>query len=721
MSNSSGERAGPAGKAPAGKAPAAKDPAAKDPPETELAHLVALYQQGLPSAVAEAAAALAARYPGSFVLHQLAGLLLAAAQAYALAEPYLARAALLRPEDPEIHLLHGTALHELGQPQLAAQAFARTVALAPDHAEALGRLGMALFQAGQREEALAALDRALACAPGDPQTHNNRGVVLQDLARLDEAAEAYAAALALDPHYVDARVNLGAVRKEQGRTAEAVELLEQALARNPAHYGAWDNLGAALGDAGRLPDALAANARALALQPASTPPLARSIEIKTRICDWSGHADFARVAGSLGIAGEPVPPHPMLALDDDPARQRQRAEHYAERTFTGSTGAAPFARPPRPAADGRLRIGYFSADFHDHATMYLLAGLLRAHDRSRYEVFAYSYGVDRDDAMRRAVAAHADHFFDLRSASDRALVEHARGQSLDVAIDLKGYTQDNRCQIFADRVAPVQISYLGFPGTLGAPFFDYIMADARVIPPHARAHYGEAVLFLPDSYQANDNQRAIGPLPTRAACGLPDGAFVFACFNANSKIAPDAFAIWMRLLGQIEHSVLWLFRSHPLAEANLRAEAARCGVDPARLHFAGRLPQADHLARIGLADLFLDTFAVNAHTTASDALWAGLPVLTLAGESFAARVGASLLHAAGLPDLITASRADYEALALALARDPVRLGALRARLVAERLTCPLFDTLRFTRAMEAAYCAAHGRAAAGLAPADIVI
>ncbi|MFM9937748.1 MAG: tetratricopeptide repeat protein, partial [Novosphingobium sp.] len=355
-----------------------------DVPDAELAGLVAHYQQGSSTAVAEAAAALCARYPAAFALHQLAGLLLAAAGAYALAEPYLANAARLRPGDPDIHLLHGSALGELGQADAAALAFARTVALAPDHAEALGRLGMALFENGQHEGALAALDRALARTPHDVQILNNRGVVLQDSARLDEAAADYVAALDLARDHVDARANLGAVRKEQGRTAEAVMLLEQALALDPAHYGAWDNLGAALGDAERFADALAANARALAIRPGSTSPLARSIAIKTRICDWSGHADFAAVATTLGIGGEAVPPHPMLALDDDPARQRQRAECYAAKTFREVTSAGKYMPAPRGAASRRLRIGYFSADFHDHATMYLLEGLLRVHDRSRF-------------------------------------------------------------------------------------------------------------------------------------------------------------------------------------------------------------------------------------------------------------------------------------------------------------------------------------------------
>jgi len=692
-----------------------------EPTESDLAQLVALFQQGRYAELTGVAAALGKRFPGAFALHQLAGLLLGAAGVYGEAEPFLARAAGLQPDDADVHMLHATTLWELGRPEPAARAFARTVALAPDNAEAQGRLGMALYSLARCEEALEAFAHALALDPANAQHYNNRGVVLQDLARFDEAAQSYEAALTLRRDHVDALANLGAVRKEQGRTTEALDLLEQALARDPAHPGAWDNFGAALGEVGRVEEAIAANARALALQPGSTGPFVRSIELKTRICDWSGYSDFASVAASLGIAGPAVPPHPMLALDDDPARQGQRAARYGHQAFRNPSGAGRFTAPALARTDGKLRVGYFSADFHDHATMHLLAGLLRAHDHDRFEIHAFSYGIDRDDKMRRLVVQHSDHFRDMRRASDREFIEQARGAGLDLAIDLKGYTIDHRCQIFAERVAPVQVSYLGFPGSLGAPCFDYIVADAHVIPPDAREHYSEAVLFMPGSYQANDNARAIGPATSRYACGLPEGALVFACFNACSKISPDVFAIWMRLLHRLPDSVLWLFRSNLLAEKALRAAAAAQGVDPARLHFADRLPPADHLARIGLADLFLDTFAVNAHTTASDALWAGLPVLTMAGKSFAARVAASLLHAAGLPELVTTSHAAYEALAFDLARDPARLGALRARLIANRDTCALFDTVRFTRALEAGYGAMHARAVQGLPPADIVL
>ncbi len=414
-----------------------------------------------------------------------------------------------------------------------------------------------------------------------------------------------------------------------------------------------------------------------------------------------------------------------------PARHRIRSERWAAERFrhiapqplprpTAADAAADAAH--RDAAPRRLRIGYFSADFFSHATMFLMAGLFRAHDRGRFAIHAYSYGPPRDDAVRRDLAGRVDSFTDIGAMGDSDVHALARRHGLDIAVDLKGFTQHNRSGLFAARLAPVQISYLGYPGTMGADCFDYILADSVVIPPEQRAHYSESVIRLPHSYQANDDRREIAAnCPSRAELGLPEGAFVFCCFNNTYKIAPDAFAIWMRLLRQVDGSVLWLFRANRWAEANLRREAAAHGVDPARLVFAERLPQSEHLARHARADLFLDTFNYNAHTTASDALWAGLPLVTRAGRGFAARVGASLLHAVGLPELVTADDAGYEALALALARDPARLAAIRARLAENRRSAPLFDTAGFTRAIEAAYETACARYLDGHAPADFTI
>ncbi|MET0375049.1 MAG: hypothetical protein ABW128_12445, partial [Rhizorhabdus sp.] len=380
----------------------------------------------------------------------------------------------------------------------------------------------------------------------------------------------------------------------------------------------------------------------------------------------------------------------------------------------------PLPRPPHMT--GRLRIGYFSADFHDHATMYLMARLFELHDRDRFAVHAYSYGPDQDDAMRRRLRGAVEEFRDIRHLGDRDVAELARRDAIDIAIDLKGYTNGTRSGIFAFRPAPVQISYLGYAGTMGADFIDYIVADPVVIPPRLRDAYSEKIISLPHSYMANDDRRPIADRPvTRADMGLPEHAFVFACFNNSYKISAELFDIWMRLLGKVEGSVLWLLRANRWTQANLAREAARRGIDPARLVFADKLAQAEHLARQHLADLFLDTFAFNAHTTASDALWGGLPVVTKLGESFSARVAGSLLSGVGLPELITHSAQDYERLAFELTTDRDRLAGIRAKLAAQRLTAPLFDSARFTRHIEQGYIEAYRRHVEGHPPDHIDI
>ncbi|KAK0360716.1 hypothetical protein LTR94_026222, partial [Friedmanniomyces endolithicus] len=346
---------------------------------------------------------------------------------------------------------------------------------------------------------------------------------------------------------------------------------------------------------------------------------------------------------------------------------------------------APPLVPAAPRADARIRIGYVSADFYDHATLYLMAGLLREHDRSRFEVRAYNYGPGEGSAARAAILPHLDAFVDVRALDDAAAVARIRDDALDIAIDLKGYTKGARAPLFVDRIAPVQIGWLGYPGSLGSDALDYIIGDAVVIPPGAERDYSEQVIRLPGSYQANDDRRAIADAAhtSRATFGLPDEALVLCCFNHPYKIGPREFDLWTRLLHAVPDAVLWLLRPNRWAEANLRREAAARRVDPARLVFADMVPHAEHLARHVHADLFLDTFAVNAHTTASDALWGGVPVLTLAGRQFAARVGASLVTAIGLPELVAQSEAEYEAIALALANDRAALAALRARLEVE--------------------------------------
>ena len=411
---------------------------------------------------------------------------------------------------------------------------------------------------------------------------------------------------------------------------------------------------------------------------------------------------FARELG-LHISGKKsiIAPFLLLGYSGKPALQLQCARNYID-------DKVPLV--PRPFWTGatwrhdKVRIAYLSADFHRHPTAYLMAELFERHDRSRFEVIGVSFGVDDKSDMRRRLVAAFDQFYDVRRKSDQEVAKLLHDLQVDIAIDLKGYTQDSRPGILAYRPTPIQASYLGFPGTMGAEFIDYIIADKTVAPFEQQPFYTEKIVHLPDCYQVNDTKRNIAErTPTRQEAGLPEEGCVFCCFNNNWKITPEVFSVWIRLLHAVEGSVLWLFRDNESAERNLRKEAQARGIDPARLVFAGRLPLEDHLARHSLADLFLDTLPYNAHTTASDALWVGLLVLTCMGNAFAGRVAASLLNAIGLPELVTHSIEDYEALALRLAKDPSLLEGYRNRLAANRLTHPLFDTDRFRRHIEAAY------------------
>jgi predicted O-linked N-acetylglucosamine transferase (SPINDLY family) len=411
-------------------------------------------------------------------------------------------------------------------------------------------------------------------------------------------------------------------------------------------------------------------------------------------------------------------PFPFLAMLDDPALHRMAARIYTEAKCPENSALGPLPKR-RP---GKIRIGYYSADFHNHATTHLMAQALEAHDRGRFEVYGFSFGPDESDAMRRRVFAACDKFLDVRNASDGEIAQLSRQLGIDIAVDLKGHTQNSRPGIFAGRAAPLQAQYIGYPGTMGAAYMDYVIADKIVIPPGAEADYDEKILRLPHSYQANDSTRKISSkTTTREDAGLPPSGFVFCSFNNNYKILPDTFASWMRILTAVDGSVLWLLEDNALAAANLRRHAADRGVDPARLVFAGRVPLEDHLARHRLADLFLDTWPYNAHTTASDALWTGLPVLTRMGKAFAGRVAASLLTALDLPELITASTEDYEKRAVELARNPEKHAALRAKLAANRTTMPLFDGKLIARHLEAGYEMIHARQQSGLPPDHIEV
>jgi protein O-GlcNAc transferase len=412
-------------------------------------------------------------------------------------------------------------------------------------------------------------------------------------------------------------------------------------------------------------------------------------------------------------------PFPLLAIPTSAGVQLECAKRYSADQHAASS--APLWRGQRYSHD-RIRVAYLSADLHAHATAQLMAGLFEQHDKSRFETIAMSFGPALDSDMRQRLVRSFDRFIDVRALSDEAIAELIYSMEADIAVDLKGFTRDARTNILAKRPAPIQVSYLGYPGTMGANYIDYLIADRVVVPDDQHNAFSEKVVCLPDSYQVNDTHRRNAAItPSRTEAGLPEGGFIFCCFNNNFKITPDVFDVWMRLLKEIEGSVLWLIAGNSVAPANLRREAALRGVAAERLIFAPRTGSEDHLARHRLADLFLDTYYCNAHTTASDALWAGVPVLTCSGATFAGRVAGSLLTAVGLPELITHSLDDYEVLALKLARDPALLAALRQKLACHRETYPLFNTERFARHIEAAYIEMWERCQRGEPPQSFAV
>jgi predicted O-linked N-acetylglucosamine transferase (SPINDLY family) len=512
---------------------------------------------------------------------------------------------------------------------------------------------------------------------------------------------------------------MGIALQAQGKLDEAITAYNKALSLKPDYAEAYNNMGLALQAQGKLDEAIAAYNKALSLKPDYAAARAQCLHQLAHICDWSSIEAAGSYVKELGIIGKSVPPFTVLPLEDAPERHRLRSELFVREKFLRKPLPATAKPSQKPEC---LRIGYFSADFHHHATMHLMAQIFALHDKSRFEILAFSYGRDSQDEMRKKLLRAVDVFHDVREMNDLQIVDLARTEKLDIAIDLKGFTQNERLGPFAFGLAPVQISYLGYPGTLGADFIDYIVADAVVIPDDKRPHYSEQIIYLPNTYQPRDNTRIISDkIITRGDMGLPSNGFVFCCFNDNYKISPKEFDIWMRLLGKVESSVLWLLKSNNWAEQNLKREAEARGISSERLVFAERVPPAEHHARQKLADLFLDTFRINAHTTTSDALWAGLPVVTKLGEGFAARVAGSLLTAIGLPELITQSEEAYEALALALATDPNELAKIKSKLEANRLTQPLFDSEMYTRHLETGYQMAYDRYFTGNSPDTIIV
>jgi protein O-GlcNAc transferase len=576
------------------------------------------------------------------------------------------RAILLKPDDASGHSNRANALRELGRLGEALASCERAIALNPNFADAWINRGIALMEMRQFDEALASYDRAIILKPDDARAFYNRGVALLGLRVFDAALASYDQAIALRSDYADAFDNRGTALTQLKRFNEAVASYNRALALEPDHKFAFGGLA----------------------------------NCAINVCDWTQRDRLSREVGRRAVDGS-TQPFLLLGYCDDAALQLSCAKNYVLDRF----GSVPQRlRPHAIWRNEKIKVAYLSSDFRLHAISFLAAELFEVHDRLRFEVIGVSLGSDDRSAMRSRLEAAFDRFIDVTATSDQDTARLLNDLRIDIAVDLNGHTDGARPGILALRPAPIQVNYLGFPGTTGADFIDYIIADAIVLSFDEQPHYSERIVHLPGCYQVNDRKRAISSrTPKREDLGLPAEGFVFCCFNNNWKITPELFEIWMRLLRAVKGSVLWLFRDNADAETNLRKEAAARGIDPARLVFADSVPHADHLARHRVADLFLDTLPYNAHTTASDALWVGLPVLTCLGKTFAGRVAASLLNAAGLSELVSENLEDYEALALRLARDESLRCRLREKLECDRMRIPLFDTDLFRQNIETAY------------------
>ena len=594
----------------------------------------------------------------------------------------------------------------------------KAIELVPQLPEAWFNLGVALGGEGKRAEAIRALEEASACAQDDANAQNSIGLRFIELLADEQAEQCLRRAMTLVPAFVFPYVNLAKLRAHQKRFDEEELAARKAVALDPRSSKAWSSLAKTLFALKRYQAAADGFSQSLELDPEEKYLEGSLIHARALVCHWETlAADLPRLLEHLEQGKVVCMPFPLLALTESLSLQRKAAEIYAADQFASSTISGGIQRLPRTSK--KIRIGYFSADFRDHPVSHLLVETLELHDRAHFEVIGFAFSPDTQDKVRQRVVTAFDRFIDCHAKTDAEVVALSRDLRIDIAVDLGGYTEDARTRVFALRAAPVQVSYLGYLGTMGVPFIDYLMADKTIIPDEYRSGYAEKIVYLP-SYQANDSKRQISDkIYTRDELGLPPTGFVFCCFNHNYKITPEAFDAWMRILSRVDESVLLLYADNDQVAENLRQEARKSGVAPDRLVFAGRVERSLYLARYRVADLFLDTFPYNAGTTASDALWAGLPVLTRMGESFASRVAASVLTALDLPELITSSQKEYEDLAIELATKPQLLQQIKHKLSQQRLTQPLFDSRSFTRNLEQAYRQMHERSLDGLPPDHI--
>lgn len=636
---------------------------------------------------------------------------------YKEASQYYQKALQLEPAYFEAYTNLGNVHKMLGKFEAANDCYATAIEIKPDCAEAYASMAHTFQNMGRLDDAVECYQKALQIKPDYAEAYNDLGTLYRELGQQQRALSCFKKSVELKPQNPEGFNNMGIVYKEWGRFEKAISCYQKAIKYRSDFADAHYNLGIAFARCGRSKRAIGCYKEAIKCKPNHAFAYNLLIRNLQQICDWHHLAEPVNKLKALSKValenGEKASEMPFLtfSLSDDPAYNHKVAESWAAEISARASSIrrshqnpATFPMIQRNQNNSIITIGYLSADFQNHATVHLMGSLFEYHDRSRFKIIAYSYGKNDHSDYRHKIEQHCDKFLDIRSLNDFQAAKAIHADEVDILVDLKGYTHGHRLEICAHRPAPIQVAWLGFPGTTGADFLDYIVTDKILSPPEHAAHFSEKFVYMPHTYQINDCHQKIARKEfSRQEFGLPQDGFVFCSFNEPYKIETVMFSLWMNVLQQVPSSTLWLIRKNRAAEAHLKTEAAGRGVAPERLVFADKLPKDEHLARYKLADLGLDTRLVNGHTTTSDALWAGIPVITLLGNHFASRVSASLLTAIGLPELVTRNLNEYQALAVRLASRPRELKAVKKKLAQNRTTMALFDTARFTRHLETAY------------------
>ena len=629
------------------------------------------------------------------------------------------KAITIKPDLADAYNNLGASLSELGNQQGAVTSYKKAITIKPDFAEACNNLGNVLKDLGQLDAAVISYKKAITIKLDFADAHNNLGITLKELGQLDFAVKNFEKALIIKPDFTGALNNLGMTLKYLGQHEAAIKCYKKALSLEPNFAEVYRNHGDILLEHKLMDEALVNYESAFALNPNLDFLLGDYLHTKMSLGIWDdlvSHLNELRIKVNNGE--KVISPFPMLGLIDNPEIQRKNSEIYIKTFYPQNYDLSKIKIYPKHK---KIRIGYFSADFREHPVAYLTAELYEIHDRSQFEIHAFSYGLDTNDKMNLRIKAGVDHFYDVRKMSNKEISIFSRSLEIDIAVDLGGLTQGSRMEIFAMASAPIQLSYIGYPGAIGANYYDYLLADQEIIPDKYQKYYSEKIVYLP-SFQVNDStQLSPEVVFTREDLGLPKEGFVFCCFNNTYKITPNSFDSWGRILKKVDGSVLLIYADNESAQINLTKEITARGIDPKRLIFGKRLSKSEYLARYRVADLFLDTHPFNAGTTASDALRMGLPLLTHLGQSFASRMGASIVSAINLPELIATSEQDYESIAIELATFPEKLKIVKDKLANNLSTAPLYDTPLFAKRLESAYLTMYETYQHGLDPDHIYV